>query len=76
MAWSRTPGGAVRVRRLGEPFDLLQIQELRDGLPLLWSAQMFGGIGGEAAFAQQKRIETAQGGQVPGDRPAAQPGLI
>jgi hypothetical protein len=69
-------GGQGSVDGLQNPVDLLQIQELRDGLPLPRKAQVLGGIGFDQAFPQEKPIKIPKGGQMAGDGTVAQTVLV
>src|ERR1017187_8877434 len=69
-------GGAGLVGSLKKLLDLLQIQELRDVLPLVGGTQLLGRIVFDETFSQEKTVEAPEGGQMPRDGSAAQPGLV
>src|SRR5262249_32735250 len=64
------------VRGLDDLLDLLQIQILRDSLPLLRRTQVFGRVGLRATFPEEVPEEVTQSGQVARDRAVAQSGPV
>ena len=71
MARSRSPVGFAAVGGGNQLFDLLPIQKFRNGAPLLRAGKVFGGIGRNFSFGQQKTEKAADSAQMPRDRSAA-----
>ena len=56
--------------------DLLEIEELRDRLPLAGGAQVLGRILVDRPFAEEEAVEVPEGGKAAGDGPGAESGLV